>query len=245
MASAKRIGILVLILGVLAATAGTTACQKKVEKAAAPAQVQAPTTQFEGPVKTALGKYLYMPAARGFDIVAQGFDASTLIGKNVRVKGEMLTDKPSIFRADSIEVKDSSGAYATAYTRTQNLAMEDFVDVKARESYPPLAITGPNKPEEWEGKGNVRVYGKLLDTKVKTGATEAPITYIVISDDAGKEVGKIIVDKTSEFAKYYLEKLRLFDQFWFYINVKDSVDKKIRPRTKELFHADVVFAGLF
>jgi hypothetical protein len=71
------------------------------------------------------------------------------------------------------------------------------------------------------------------------------VTYIVLSDDKGKETAKIIVDSVTTYSNYYLNKLKLFDKFWFYVNVKDSVDKKIRPKTKEIFHADVIGAGLF
>jgi len=71
------------------------------------------------------------------------------------------------------------------------------------------------------------------------------VNYIVLSDDKGKETAKIVVDSITTYSSYYLQKLRLFDKFWFYLNIKDSVDKKIRPRTKEIFHADVVGVGLF
>lgn len=244
MTSAKKFGVLILSLAVVFAAAATSACQKKAAEAPTQAAVQKPANEFEGTVKMALGKYMYLPTAQGFDIALQGFDAATLIGKDVRVKGELLTDKPSIFRADSVEVK-SGASYSNVYTRTQDLVVEDFIDVKARETYQALALTAAMKPEEWEGKGQAKIFGRLLQTTVKEGAVEKPITYVVVFDDAGKEVGKVIVDSMSDFAKYYLAKLKLFDKFWYYVNVKESVDKKIRPRTKELFHADVLLAGLF
>lgn len=246
MTSVKKTGIVLLGLGLLFVFAGTMACQKKAAESAAEAsQLQKPANEFEGTVKTALGKYLYLEKAQGFDIVLQGFDAASLLGKDIRVKGELLLDRPSIFRADTVEVKGASGVYSNVFTRTQNLTMEDFIDVKARESFPTLTITGINKPEDWENKGKAKIFGKIQETTVKEGGADKPITYIVVSDDKGKEVGKIIVDKLSDYSKYYLKKLRLFDKFWFYLAVKESVDKKVRPRTKELFHADVQFAGLF
>jgi len=243
MTSMKKTGILLLGLALVLAIAATTACQKKVEKAQA-VQAQKPANEFEGTVKTAVGKYLYLPTAQGFDIVLQGYDASSLAGKDIRVKGELLADKPSVFRADTVEVK-TAGTYSTVYTRSQGLTFEDFVDVKAREGYPALTITGINKTEDWEGKGKAKVFGKLQETTVKEGGADKPITYILLTDEKGKDLGKIIVDKSTDYAKYYLKKLRLFDKFWFYLTVKDSVDKKVRQRTKELFHADVDFAGLF
>jgi hypothetical protein len=123
--------------------------------------------------------------------------------------------------------------------------LEDFIDVKAREACPVITITGVNKPEEWEGKGKVKLFGKLEQATVKEAGVDKPITYVVVLDDKGKDVGKIIVDKFTDFSKFYLQKLGLFDKFWFYLDIKETVDKKIRPKTKELFHADVLFAGLF
>lgn len=246
MTSAKKTGILLLSLALVLVVTGTMACQKKpAETAAAVAQLQKPASEFEGTVKTALGRYVYLPTAQGFDIVLQGFNAASLVGKDVRVKGELLLDKPSIFRADTVEVKDASGTFTHVFTRSQDFAAEDFIDVKARESYPTLTITGVNDPEEWENKGKAKVFGKLQETTVKEGGADKPITYILLSDDKGKEVGKIVVEKFTDYSKYYLKKLRLFDKFWFYLSVKDTVDKKVRTKTKELFHADVLFAGLF
>jgi hypothetical protein len=243
--SPRKIGIFLLSLGAIALLVGTVSCQKK-EAAAPEAQESVkPANEFEGTVKVALGKYLYLPQAQGFDIVLQGFDAGTLTGKEIRVKGELLPDKPTIFRADSVDVKDSSGAYTNVFTRTANLETRDFLDINTREGYPVLTITSANKPEEWENKGRAKIYGKLLDTTVREGQTEQPITYIVLSDDIGREIGRIIVDSFTDFSKYYLKKLKLFDHFWFYLNIKDSVDRRVRARTKELFHADVLFAGLF
>jgi hypothetical protein len=245
MASPRKIGIFLLSLGAIALLVGTMSCQKKEAVSPEAQEVQKPANEFEGTVKVALGKYLYLPQAQGFDIVLQGFDAGTLVGKEIRVKGELLPDKPTIFRADSVDVKDASGAYTNVFTRTADLDMREFLDVNTREGYPVLTITSANKPEEWENKGHAKIFGKLEETTVKEGQTEQPITYIIVSDDKGKEIGKIIVDSLTDFSKYYLKKLKLFDHFWFYLNIKDSVDRRVRARTKELFHADVLFAGLF
>jgi hypothetical protein len=80
---------------------------------------------------------------------------------------------------------------------------------------------------------------------VKEGGADKEVTHIVLADDKGKEMAKIVVDSLSSYANYYLLKLRLFDKFWFYLNVKDSVDRPVRTKTKEIFHADVVGVGLF
>ena len=227
MMSGKTIVKIVLGLGVAVLVAGAAIAQQQA----------APTEQtYEGTVKVGLGKYMYLPQARGFDIVAEGFDGATLVDKEIRLKGALLMDKPSLFRADSIEVKDASGTYSTVYTRSQELTFGDYIDQNARMALPALAITNVNKAEDWEGKGNAKVYGRIQ---------EGTPTYIVLSDDKGKELGKIIVDGMTDYTKFYLKKLRLFDRFWFYLTVKESIDKKVRPKTKELFHADVTFAGLF
>jgi len=244
MTSVKKTGIVLLSLGLVFALAATTACQKKADEQAA-GMAQKPANEFEGVAKTALGKFLYLDKAQGFDIVLEGFDAATLAGKTIRVKGELVPDKPSLFRADTVEVKDGAGAYRNVFTRTQDVVVGDFLDTGSRENFPTLAVTSAIKPEEWEGKGKVKIFGKRQDTTVKEGGADKPITYILLTDDKGKDVGKIIVDKASDYAKYYMKKLGLYDKFWFYIEVKESVDKKVRTKTKELFHADVQFAGLF
>lgn len=229
MRSTKKATILILTLAVLVAFAGTVACAKKAEKPAAEAVKT--VDEFQGTVRAALGRYMYLSSAQGFDIVLPGFDAATLVGKTITVKGNLLADHPPVFLADSVV---SNGA--TIYTRSQDFQAEDFVEMKAREAVPALAITGTNKPEEWEGKPEGKVYGKL---------EKGDVNRIVLSDDKGKPLAYILVDSVSTYSNYYIQKLRLFDKFWFYLKVKDSVDQKVRPRTKELFHADVAGVGLY
>lgn len=230
MSCTKKTGLLILSLAVLAVVIGTVACQKKAETPAAEATKV--VTEFEGTVRAALGRYMYLSTAQGFDIVLPGFDAATLLGKTIKVKGNLLPDHPPVFLADSVE----TGPGQTAYTRSQEFQAEDFVEMKAREAVPALAISGVAKPEEWEGKGQGKVYGTLQ---------KGDVNAIVLNDDKGKEMARIIVDSVSTYTNYYIQKLRLFDKFWFYLKIKDSVDKKIRPRTKEIFHADVFGAGLY
>ena len=229
MRSTKRNGILILSLAVLVAFAGTVACQKKAETKAA--EIKA-VTEFEGTVRAALGRYMYLSTAQGFDIVLPGFDAATLAGKTVKVKGNLLLDHPPVFLADSVETAPG----VSAYTRNQEFQAEDFIEMKVREGVPALKITGVAKAEEWEGKGTAKVFGKLV---------KGDVNYIVLADDKGKDMAKIIVDSVSTYSNYYIQKLRLFDEFWFYVNVKDSVDAKTRTRSKEIFHADVVGVGLY
>jgi len=57
---------------------------------------------------------MYLSTAQGFDIVLPGFDAATVVGKTIKVKGNLLTDHPPVFLADSVE----SGGQTT-YTRSQ------------------------------------------------------------------------------------------------------------------------------
>jgi hypothetical protein len=192
--------------------------------------------EFEGTVIIGLGKYFYLPAAKGFDVVVQGQiegqDAGYLTGKEVRVRGTLLKDDPSVFIADSIELKEAAG-YRTIFTRTEEPKLDDHLGTLARASYPALTITRADKSEDWEGKTKGKIFGKLAGNS------------ILVADEKGKEIGKILVDRTSDFANYYIKKLRLFDKFWFYLNLKETVDAKVRRRTRELFHADVVFAGLY
>ena len=225
----KKTGIILLGLAVLSGLGGSVACQKKADTPAA--EVQKAVTDFEGVVQAGLGRYMYLSTAQGFDIVLPGFDAASVAGKTIKVKGNLLPDHPPIFLADSLE----SGGQTT-YTRSGEFQEEDFVEMEVREAVPALAITGLNKPEEWEGKGTGKVYGQLQ---------KGDVNYIVLSDDKGKELAKIVVDSVSIYSNYYIQKLRLFDKFWFYLKIKDSVDRKDRTKTKAIFHADVTGAGLF
>jgi hypothetical protein len=231
MRSAKRIGIMILSLAVLVGFAATVACQKKAAESPA-ASAQKSVTEFEGMVRAGLGRYLYLSTASGFDLVLPGFDAATLVGKSIKVKGNLLTDHPPVFLVDSAE----TGPGQTVYTRSQEFQEEDFVEMKVREAVPALAITGLNKPEEWEGKGQGKVYGQLQ---------KGDVSAIVLSDTKGKEIARIIVDSISTYSNYYIQKLRLFDEFWFTLNIKDSVEKRERTKTKAIFHADVVGVGLY
>lgn len=200
---------------------------------------------YEGTVKVGLGQYFYLPSAKGFDVVIsgtiEGQDASALVGKEVKVKGALLKDDPSVFVADSIEIKEA-GQYRNIFTRAGDVTLKDHLSARDRQGFQALKIAAADKNQEWEGKGKVKIYGALV--KVKT-ADENEGDAIAITDDKGKEVGKILVDTETDFARYYIKKLRLFDKFWFYINIKDTVDAKVRKKTRELFHADLLFAGLY
>lgn len=233
MTSAKKIGIVLLALGVVGLVFASTACQKKSATPAAQAEVQKPKNMYEGTVKLAVGKYIYVPSAQGVDIIAEGFDGGSLVGKEIKVNGEVLPNAAWIFRADSIEVKQGAGSYNKVFTRSADLNIAEVIDMKTRETYQTLTLTTVNKPEEWEGKGKAKIFGKLDGGKI-----------VVVGAD-GKEVGRILVDNETTFAKYYIGKLHLFDKMYFYINVKDSVEIRTRVKTKDLFHADVVFAGLY
>jgi hypothetical protein len=231
-----RTTLFVLIV-LTAAAAGTGAAQEGGQEATQEQAVAPPATEFEGTATLGLGKYFYLPAARGYDIYVQGMiqgqDASFLNDKEVRVKGSVFKDEPSVFVADSIEVKGAAGQYQVVYTRTEEAKLENHLRTQERNGFAVLSLTRADKSEDWEGKGMAKVHGKLV------GDT------IVVSDDKDKEVGKILVDSTTEFAKYYIQKLKLFEKLWFYVNIKDTVEARVRRRTRELFHADVIFAGLY
>lgn len=227
----------VLIIGLIFIGAAAIFAQQTAETA----------KEFEGTVKVAVGKYIYIPETKGLDIIVAGNvegGIENLVGKQVRVKATVLPDKANLVLAESIELKEGT-TYRSIYTRSGEPVYDDYFDQHVRDDYVALAITGINKPEEWEGKAKVKVYGQLEKSKVKEGNVEKEVTHIVILDKKNKEIARIIVDNITDYARFYLSKLRLFDKFWFYLNVKDQVDRKVRVRTKELFHADVVFCGLY
>ena len=202
---------------------------------------------FEGTVKTAVGKYIYLPEAKGLDIIIAGNiegGVENLVGKQVKVSVSLLPDKANLAIANSIELKDGNN-YRNIYTRSGEPDYSDYFPPSFRDQYVALNITNINKPDEWQGKTNVKVYGLLQTSEAKQGTATVPVTHIVIQDKKGKEIARIIVNNITDYARFYLSKLRLFDRFWFYMNIKDQVDKKVTVKTKEIFSADVVFCGLY
>ena len=211
------------------------------------ASTSAQEKAFEGTVKTAVGKYIYLPEAKGLDIIIAGNvegGVENLIGKQVRISVSLLPDKANLAIANSIDLKDGSN-YRNIYTRSGEPDYSDYFPPSSRDQYVALNITNINKPDEWQGKTNVKVYGLLQTSEAKQGTATVPVTHIVIQDKKGKEIARIIVNNITDYARFYLSKLRLFDRFWFYMNIKDQVDKKVTVKTKEIFSADVVFCGLY
>ncbi|MBC7365086.1 MAG: hypothetical protein H5U07_11210 [Candidatus Aminicenantes bacterium] len=218
----------VLVLGLII-LGSTVFAQQEQQKA------QTTTKDFEGTVKVALAKYIYMPETKGLDIILAGDvegGVESLVGKEVRVKASVLPDKPNLLLAESLEIKEGD-SYRQVYNRSVEPDFSDYFDQHTRDDYLALDISDLKKPESWKGETKVKVYGKLEDS------------HVVILDKNGKEVAKVVVDNISDYAKFYMKKLRLFDKFWFYLNVKEQMDRRTIARKKEIMKADVVFCGLF
>lgn len=222
---------------------GSIACKKAEE---AVLEEEAVTLEeggiaFEGTVKLASGRYLYIPEVQGFDIVVQGSlesgDITSLVDKEVRGRGEFTLERPSVLVVNTIEVKDETGEWGSVFTRTEDVVLEDYLDLNTRNGFPKLEKLVYDKKEGWEGKGKGKVYGKLEQ--------EGETFKIAVLDDTGKETGKILVDSVSDFARFYIQKLDIFDRFWCYLNIKETVDWSQRRRSREMFHADLLFIGLF
>lgn len=222
---------------------GSASCQK-AEEAATPEEGK-PSEEgripIEGTVKVAVGKYVFIPEIRGFDIIIQGSlesgDIQDLVGKQVRGEGETTPERPSVLVADILEVKQEDGTWMNVFTRTEDVVLEDYLGTPERAEFDTLQDISYNKKETWEGREKAKVYGRLEKTEAGD--------VIVVLDDEGKQIGKVLVDGYTDFAQYYVKKLRLFDKFWFYVRVKETVDWRQRRRTRELFHADVLGVGLF
>ena len=233
----KGVLSLVLVIGLVLVGSGMVFSQ----------QAESQSKEFEGVVKVAVGKYIYLPQAQGLDIYVAGTvegGVENLVGKEVKVKATIIPDKANLILAESIELKEGT-AYRSVYTRTAEPDFVGYFDPHFRDEYVALNISDINKPEQWEGKAKVKVYGKLQKSTVKEGTETKEVTHIVITDKKGKEIAKVIINGISEYAKFYLNKLRLFDKFWFYLEVKDQVDRKVRIKTKEIFSGNVVFCGLY
>jgi hypothetical protein len=244
------LGLLALIL-----ISSPIGCKKSGEPAAGAAETAAPAAdpqaglniqeglnEVTGTVKSALGNYFYLLQVPGFDIAVtgpiQGGDATVLIDKEVVVKALFNRQDNNLLVAQSIDLKDGL-TLTNVYTSTDAAAPADHFNQTSRAEYPALTITNITKSEDWEGKGKGKVYGKLIPGANGQG------NAISILDAAGKEIAKVLVDNLSSYASYYLKKLRLFDKFFFYLNIKESVAKNLRAKGKEIFHADVLAVGLY
>ena len=232
-----------MLIAFLLVAFGFTACQKadEGETGEESAETQEGIMSFEGTVKAVVGKYVFLPEASGFDIVIQGSlesgELESLVDSEVRGEGDISPDTPSILVANSLEVKGDTGEWTSVFTRTEEPVLEDFLDLNAREEFVVLDGISYDKKDLWEENARARVYGRL--------EKNANGDKIAVLDDEGSEVGKVLVDSYTDFCQFYLGKLAHFDKFWFYLNVKETVDWSQRRRTREMFHADVVFAGLF
>ena len=231
-----------MLIAFLLVAFGSVACQKtEQEEAGEESGIQEGIMPFEGTVKAVVGKYVFLPEASGFDIVIQGNldsgDIGNLIDKEIRGEGDISPDVPSILVVNTLEVKGDAGNWTTVFTRTEELLHEDILALSDRAEFVALADLSYDNKDVWEENVKAKVYGKL--EKSDDG------DKIVVFDDEGNEVGKVIIDSYTDFCQFYLKKLGVFDNFWLYINVKETVEWNQRRRTREMFHADVVFAGLF
>lgn len=234
------------ILTSLLVIAGTSACRRSVEEQL---DTQEGIIPFEGVAKVGIGKYLFVPEVQGFDIVVQGQidsgDAGALVDKEIRGSGEFSPDRPSILVANSIDVKESERNWRNVFTRSDEVVLDDYLDLKAREEFEVLSDLEYDKKDGWEGKEKGKVYGNLWKQTVTEGGEQKDVYRISVLNEENQEIGKILVDNISDAALFYVKKLRLFEKFWFYVTIKDTVVWRTRQRTSELFHADVLFSGLF
>ena len=234
------------VLALLLVAAGSIACKKD---AGEQVDTQKNIMEFEGVAKVGIGKYLYVPEMQGFDIVVQGMvdsgDTSTLVDKEVRGSGEFSPERPSILVASSIDVKESGRNWRNVFTRTEEVVLDDYLDLETREGFEILEGLSFDKTDVWEGKERGKVYGMLEKETTTEGDEQKDVYTIVVVNDKNEEVGRILVDSISDSALFYMKKLRLFEKFWFYLTIKETLPFRTRVSTSKLFHADVLFSGLF
>ncbi|MBD3414321.1 MAG: hypothetical protein GF421_07825 [Candidatus Aminicenantes bacterium] len=222
--------------------AGTIACGTAEKDASSQEASKEGVIEFEGMVKVHVGKYIFIPEAGGFDIVAQeGLEIEgieTLEGQQLRGEGKVDETNPSVLIAETLEIKDEAGNWSNIFTRTEEAVLEDYLSLEQREQFTAIEGLAYNQKDSWEGKEKVKIYGAFSENEEMQSIT-------VYEQDSDDEIGKVIVDNLTGFARFYMNKLRLFDKFYFYIQLKETVDWSTRRRTREMFHADVIFAGLF
>ncbi|MGD2245050.1 MAG: hypothetical protein PVI11_00730 [Candidatus Aminicenantes bacterium] len=244
--SVKKIHLMgIAVLALLLTVMGSSACKQEGEEVEAGKEtsvsVKEGMIEFEGTVEVAQGQYIYIPQAQGFDIIVQGAlvsgDISSLIDKEVRGEGQFLPEVPSVLVANTLDVKEESGDWTNVFTRSEELSLGDLFDLKTRDEFAKLDELSYDEKEYWEEFEKGKVRGQLEETDGNY--------KIAVLNDEDSQIGKIVVDNMSDLAKYYVNKLKLFDHLWFYLTIKDTVEWNDRRSTREMFHADILFAGLF
>ena len=228
---------------VCAVTIGMTGACGTAEQDASKAEADKKgVIEFEGTVRVAVGKYIFVPEAGGFDIVVQGNleteETYELEAKQVRGEGTIDEENPSVLIADTLEIKDEAENWRNIFTRTDEAVLDDYVNLDQREEFLFLEGLAYNKKDAWEGKEKAKIYGEYSEDEEGKELT-------VYNQEGDEKLGSVIVDNISDFALFYMRKLRLFDKFYFYVEIKDTVEWNVRSRTREMFHADIVFVGLF
>ena len=155
-----------MLIAFLLVAFGSVACQKaEQDEEGKEAGIQEGIMPFEGTVKAVVGKYVFLPEASGFDIVIQGNldsgDIGDLVDKEIRGEGDISSDVPSILIVNTLEVKGDAGDWTNIYTRTEDLVLEDFLDLSDREEFVVLADLSYDKKDIWEQNVKAKVYGKL------------------------------------------------------------------------------------
>ena len=235
----------IAFLACLLVAAGNVACKKGEEAVEAGEEsgvsVGESGIEFEGTVKVVQGKYMYIPEAQGFDIVVQGAltsgDLDSLLDKEIRGIGDFSPETPSLLVANTIEMKNEAGSWVNIFTRGDEAVFDDYMGLSERDGFSVLDELAYDEKDYWEEFEQGKVLGQLEETE---GAYS-----IIIYDERERVAGRIIIDEMSDLAHYYVKKLGLFDRFWFYLTVKETVDWSQRRNTREMFHADILFAGLF
>ena len=238
----RNLGLVIVV--VLLIIAGTVACNKAEESVDTEEgqDLQKNQLAIEGTVKVVVGQYMFVPEVRGFDIVVPGSlmsgELMDLVNKEIKGTASYTPERPSVLVPEALEVKDENGNFSPIFTKSEEPVLADYMSVAQRDEFEKLEELEYNKADGWEGKTMAKVFGRVETTE--TGH------QIVLTEENGDEIGAtIVLDNMTDFADYYIKKLRLFKEFWCYINIKETVDWGTRRRSRELFHADLLFAGLF
>ncbi len=237
----------VFSLALVLIAVGSVACGQKSSETAAALETEKATAlkeglnDFEGTVVVASEKYFFLKEVQGIDILVPDMpNLASLEGKSIKLQGEFNRQRPSLLVANKIQTAEGE-----VYARSAEPDFSDYVDLRDRASYPAMKFVNILQVDSWEGKSKGKIFGKLQKQTVTEGGATKDVYRLNANDDKGKLVGAVLIDGFTDYASYYLKKLRLFDSFWFYLNIKSTVEAKARVKTKDLFHADAACIGLF
>ena len=185
--------------------------------------------EYQGRVDIATTNYFSLDT-NNLEYVINDYNAEKLKDKGlIRVIGNPAPENKNLIIVDKIIEK---GVKTPLYKR---LLPADYSDTILSDAldYSKLTNIQYNKKAYWEQE-------RFNKARI-TGRINLAEKYIEVMEDE-RIVGKVLVDSLTDYTEFRIKELGQDQEYTFYILRGETVDWKVRKKTKELFHADIIYA---